>query len=429
MRSWQECPRSSDETRAPSHAGIVFILITVLLDTLGVGLIIPVAPRLVAKLLGHPADVGAAAPYVGALFATYSAMQLVCAPILGGLSDRFGRRAVLLPSLAGAAASYLFSALAPVLWWLFAGRVFAGMTGASYSAARAYIADVTPPEKRAQSFGLVGAAFGLGFVLGPGLGGVLGKGDPSRPYLVAAGLNFLNFLYGLFVLPESLPRASRRPFTLERANPFALFRNLGRHSIVLGLTGTMAFGYLAQMIFQSVWSVSFPVRFDWDTNDVGFSLVVVGVAAALVQGGLIRVLVPRFSEKRILAFALATNVASLVAFGLARQAWLVYVIIFPFALGGLIGPSIQALLTSEVGPTEQGELQGSLASLSSVAAIIGPAFGTQLVFWFERPDAPRRLVGAPFFAAACCNLIGLVLALRLFARMRSEANVPGSSSP
>jgi len=178
-----------------------------------------------------------------------------------------------------------------------------------------------------------------------------------------------------------------------------------------------------------VWSVSFPVRFDWDTDDVGFSLVVVGIAAALVQGGLIRVLVPRFSEKRILAFALATNVASLVAFGLARRAWHVYVIIFPFALGGLIGPSIQALLTSEVGPTEQGELQGSLASLSSVAAIIGPAFGTQLVFWFERPDAPHRLVGAPFFAAACCNLIGLVLALRLFARMRSEANVPGASSP
>jgi DHA1 family tetracycline resistance protein-like MFS transporter len=414
----------SDEIRAPSRASTAFILITLLLDTLGVGLIIPVGPRLVAKLLGDVANVGAAAPYVGALFAMYSVMQFFCAPILGGLSDRFGRRAVILPSLAGAAASYLFSALAPELWWLFVGRTIAGMTGASFSAATAYIADVTPPAKRAQSFGLVGAAFGLGFIVGPVLGGVLGKDDPSRPYLVAAGLNFLNFLYGSLVLPESLPRDARRPFTFARANPFAAFRNLGRHPIVLGLTGTMAFGYLAQMIFQSVWSVSYPVRFNWDAADVGFSLGVVGVAAALVQGGLIRALVPRFGEKRLLIFALATNVASLVGFGLARTPWLVYVTIFPFALGGLSGPSIQSLLTREVGPTEQGELQGSLTSLSSVAAIIGPPLGTQLVFWFERPDAPHRLIGVPFFAAACCNLIGLLLALRLFARLRAETRAP-----
>jgi DHA1 family tetracycline resistance protein-like MFS transporter len=259
------------------------------------------------------------------------------------------------------------------------------------------------------------------------LGGVLGEVDPRRPYLVAAGLNFLNLLYGLFVLPESLPLESRRPFSINRANPFAAFRNLGRHPIVLGLTGTMAFGYLAQWILQSVWPVSYPVRFHWTSTQVGISLGIVGVSAAVVQGGLIRALMPRFGEQRLLVGALVMSVTSLLGFGLATKGWMVYAIIVPSALGGLAGPSIQALLTREVGPSEQGELQGSLTSLASVAAIIGPPLGTQLVYWFETPQARLRLTGAPFFAAACCNLVGLALALRLFARMRSEAKGSGAS--
>ncbi len=391
------------------------------------GLIIPVGPRLVADLLGNIHDVGAASPYVGVLFASYSVMQFVFAPILGGLSDRFGRRAVILPSLLGATASYLFSALAPQLWWLFVGRIIAGITGASFSAATAYIADVTPPAKRAQNFGLVGAAFGLGFIIGPVLGGVLGGADHvRRPYYAAAVLNFVNLLYGLFVLPESLSPAARRPFSFRRANPFAAFRNLGRHPIVLGLTATMTCAYMSQQILQSVWSVAYPVRFGWSPTWVGLSLGAVGVAAAVVQGGLIRVVMPRFGERRVLVGALVMSVTGFVGFGLVTQGWMVFPVILPFALGGLAGPSVQALLTREVGPSEQGELQGSLTSLASVAAIIGPPLGTQLVFWFGTNDARFHLPGAPFFAAGFCNLVGLVLALRLYARIGSR---PGQGAP
>jgi MFS transporter, DHA1 family, tetracycline resistance protein len=414
-----------------SNASTSFILFTVLLDTLGVGLIIPVGPRLIARLLHgvQHDDLGAATPYVGILFATYSAMQFVFAPILGGLSDRFGRRAVILPSLLGAASSYLFSALAPQLWWLYVGRTIAGITGASFSAATAYITDVTPPEKRAQSFGLIGAAFGLGFIFGPVLGGMLGNVDPRLPYFVAAGLNFVNFLYGLFVLPESLPPEARRPFSLRRANSFGALRNLGRHPVVLGLTGTLAFGYLAQLVFQSVWSVSFPLRFGWRPAQVGISLGVVGIAAAVVQGALIRVAIPRLGERGVLVGALVMNVTGLVGFGLATSAWMVYPIIIPFAMGGLAGPAIQALITREVGPSEQGELQGSLTSLSSLAAIIGPPLGTQLVFWFGTDGARPHVPGAPFFFAACCNVIGLGLALRMFARAPAPAAVKAVVDP
>lgn len=414
-----------------SNASTTFILITVLLDTLGVGLIIPVGPRLIADLLPgvHRGDMEAATPYVGILFATYSVMQFVFAPVLGGLSNRFGRRAVILPSLLGAASSYLFSALSQQLWWLFVGRTIAGITGASFSAATAYITDVTPPEKRAQSFGLIGAAFGFGFIFGPVLGGMLGNADPRLPYFVAAGLNFVNFSYGLFVLPESLPREARRAFSFRRANSFGALRNLGRHPIVLGLTGTLALGYLAQLIFQSVWSVSFPLRFGWKAAQVGISLGVVGVAAALVQGGLIRVAIPRLGERGVLVCALVMNVTGLVGFGLATADWMVYPIILPFAMGGLAGPAIQALITREVGPSEQGELQGSLTSLSSLAAIVGPPLGTQLVVWFGTKGARPYVPGAPFFFAACCNVIGLALALRLFARMSAQAAAKPAVDP
>jgi DHA1 family tetracycline resistance protein-like MFS transporter len=406
--------------RSASQASTAFILVTLLLDTLGVGLIIPVGPQLVASFLHD--DLGAASRYFGALFALYSAMQFFFAPILGSLSDRFGRRAVIFPSLFGAFASYLISALAPSLAWLFVGRVIAGVTGASFSAATAYIADVTPPAKRAQSFGLVGAAFGLGFVVGPVLGGVLGNVDLRLPYKVAAALNLVNFLYGLFVLPESLLRENRRPFSLARANPFSALRNLGRHPIVLGLTGTITCGYLAQMILQSVWMLSNKARFGWTPAGVGVSLGVVGVATALVQGLLIRSIVPWLGERRVVLVAQAIGAACFVGFALATEGWMIYAITFPFALGGLAGPATQALLSREVGPSEQGELQGSLAGLASLAAIAGPLLGTALLSRFGPRDAVPYLPGAPFLAAACCNLLGLALAARLFARSPPQSS-------
>ncbi len=409
---------------APARRGsTTFIFVTVLLDTLGVGLIIPVGPRLVASFLGD--DLGAAARVFGVLLSLYSTMQFLFAPILGGLSDRFGRRGVILPSLLGAATSYLLSGFAPALGWLFVGRMIAGATGASFSAANAYVADVTPPEKRAAAFGLVGAAFGLGFVLGPALGGALGDVGLRIPYFVAAGLNFLNFLYGLVVLPESLPPERRRAFSLRRANPFTSLKHLGRHPIVLGLTGTLTASYLAQMILQGVWALSSQARFGWSLRSVGLSLMAVGATTALVQGGLVRAVIPRLGERRTLLVGLAMAALGHLGFALAAHGWVMYAMIVPMALGGLAGPATQALITREVGASEQGELQGALNSLAGAMAIVGPLAGTYLLARFGPDTAQPHVPGAPFFAASASILVGLVLAARLFARMPARAVVPG----
>ncbi len=395
-----------------------FVLITILLDTLGIGLIIPVAPRLVASFLGG--DLSKASHSFGLLVSLYALMQFLFAPIIGGLSDRFGRRAVILVSLLGAAASYLLSALAPTLSWLFVGRIIAGITGASFSAANAYVADVTPPEKRAQSFGLVGAAFGFGFILGPALGGALGDIGLRAPYYVAAGLNFVNLIYGLFVLPESLPLESRRAFSLVRSNPFGALRNLAKHPIVIGLTGTIFCGFIAQWMLQSVWALDMQTRFGWSLRAVGVSLMLVGVATALVQGLGIRALLPRLGQRNALLFGLALSTLGHVAFGLASRGWMIYVLIFPFALGGIAGPATQAILTHEVGATEQGELQGSVNSLGGLAAILGPLIGTALLGRFGPIDAHPHIEGSAFYVAACFNALGLLLALRVFAKQRAQ---------
>ena len=390
------------------------MLVTVLLDTLGVGLLIPVAPRLVESFLHD--DLASSSHYFGLLVSLYAAMQFLFAPFIGGLSDRFGRRPVILLSLLGAAASYLASALAPALWWLYAGRIVAGITGASFSAAGSYVADVTPPEERAKSFGLVGAVFGLGFILGPALGGVLGDIGLRVPYYVGAALNGVNLLYGLFVLPESLPRENRRAFSILRANPIGSLVMLGRHPVVLALTGTMFCGFLAQWILQSVWALHTQARFAWSMREVGLSLMVVGVATALVQGVLVRVVVPRVGERRALVFGLVMAVVGQTALGLADRGWLMLASIFLLALGGLAGPSVQAIITREVGPKEQGELQGGLNSLGGVAAILGPLIGTSLIARFSTAGSSPYVPGAAFFAAAGVNAIGLLLGLRMLAR-------------
>jgi DHA1 family tetracycline resistance protein-like MFS transporter len=416
------------------NASITFIFITLLLDTLGMGVVIPVLPDLIGSFVDR--DMAAASRYYGAFVSVYAAMQFLCAPILGGLSDRFGRRPVILGSLLGAACNYLVSALAPNLAWFFLGRVLAGGTGASFSAANAYIADVTPPAKRAQSFGLLGAAFGLGFILGPLLGGLLGDVHNHYPTLVsselslrlpffaAAGLNLLNCLYGLLVLPESLGRESRRPFTLRRANPLASFSGLWRHPIVIGLSGTMICGFMAQQILQSIWALHGRQRFDWKPSDIGASLMVVGLSSALVQGGLVRAVMPWLRERRALVVGLLFSAAGFTALGLASRGWMVYAIMGPFAIGGLAGPAVQSLISGEVGASEQGELQGSLTSVQSLTAIAGPLLATSLFSRFSPITADPRVPGAPFFAAACFQVCGLLLALRLFARMPARAAAP-----
>jgi len=409
--------------QAPTRrAGIPFVLVTVLLDTLGVGLIIPVGPRLVGSFLGD--DLEKASHWVGLLFSLYSVMQFIFAPVLGGLSDRFGRRAVILGSLLGAASSYLLSGLAPALWWLFVGRTIAGITGASFSAAGAYVADITPAEKRAASFGAIGAMFGLGFILGPALGGVLGGYGLRIPYFVGAGLNFVNMLYGYFVLPESLKPENRRPFSFARANPFGSLRNLARHRIVLNLTGTLFCAFLAQMILQSIWALSNQARFGWSVREIGLSLMVVGLGAALVQGVLIRMILPRLGERRSLLTGLGIGAMGYVAIGLATQGWMIYALIGLLALGGIAGPATQALISREVGPKEQGELQGALNSLQGLAAIVGPLIGTSLLARFAPETAVPRIPGAPFLVAGAASGLGMLLALRVFAKTPAAPAMP-----
>jgi DHA1 family tetracycline resistance protein-like MFS transporter len=410
----------------PRRAGTAFVLVTVLLDTLGLGLIIPVAPRLVASFLND--DLGAASHYFGILVSVYAAMQFLFAPVVGGLSDRFGRRPIIFMSLLGAAASYLLSGFAPALSWLFVGRVIAGISAASFSAANAYIADVTPPEKRAGAFGLVGAVFGLGFILGPALGGALGDVGLRLPYFVGAGLNFVNLLYGIFVLPESLPPQNRRPFSMARANPIGSLRTLGRYPIVFGLSGTMMCAFLAQWILQSVWALHTQSRFGWSLRMVGVSLMLVGFATAIVQGFLVRAAVPKLGEERALFVGLAMNITGNVLLGLADRGWMMLSFVFVLALGGLAGPAVQAIISREVSASEQGELQGALNSLSGIAAIIGPLIGTNLLAAFGPETAQLHIPGAAFFAAAAINVLGLLLAVRLF-RARRAAPAAAAANP
>jgi DHA1 family tetracycline resistance protein-like MFS transporter len=387
--------------------------------------VIPVLPKLVGSF--YHGDLGSASRTFGAFVALYSAMQFLFAPVLGGLSDRYGRRPVLLGSLFGAAVNYLLTALAPGLGFLVLGRIIAGITGASFSAAGAYIADVTPPEKRAQSFGLMGAAFGVGFILGPALGGALGGISLRLPFYFSAALNFLNFLYGWFVLPESHALEHRRAFSFARANPFASLRSLGRHRIVLGLTGTIVCGYLAQMILQSVWALFNEGRFGWTPADIGFSLAMVGLCSALVQGGLIRAIIPRLGERRALLVGLLLNIGGFVGFAFAARGWMIYAIIVPFSLGGISGPAVQALISREIGPDEQGELQGALASLNSLTSIAGALIGTRLFERFGPAGAVPHFPGAPFLAAAIFNALGLLLAARLFGTMPRSGPADGGA--
>lgn len=397
------------------RAGTAFVLVTLLLDTLGLGLVIPVFPRLVAQFLND--DLGAASHYFGILVSIYAAMQLLFAPVLGGLSDHFGRRPVIFLSLLGAAASYLLAGFAPTLAWVFVGRILAGITAASFSAANAYIADVTPPEKRAGAFGLVGAMFGVGFILGPALGGVLGEWGLRVPFFVAAGLNFMNLLYGIFILPESLAPEHRRPFSLARANTIASLGGLRRHPVVLGLSGVLMCAFLAQWTLNGVWALYTQSRFGWSLKMVGISLMLVGIGNAFVQGFLVRKVVPRVGEQRALFVGLATNITANVLLGLANHGWMLLSIVPVLALGRLTDPSAQAMISRHVSASEQGELQGAINSLMGIAAIIGPLIGTSLLATFGAATAIAHIPGAAFFASAAISMVGLLIAARLFRLM------------
>jgi DHA1 family tetracycline resistance protein-like MFS transporter len=390
-----------------------FIFVTLFLDILGVGLIIPILPKLIEELSGG--NVSAASHTYGWLAALYSLMQFLCAPLLGSLSDRFGRRTVILCSLFGSWLDYLLLAFAPTLPWFFLGRIVAGVTGANITAANAYIADVSPPEKRAANFGLVAAAFGLGFIAGPALGGWIGDQLGLRaPFLVTAGLTLLNWLYGTFVLPESLPLENRRAFDWKRANPVGSLVALKRFPEVLGLTETYFLMHLAHQVFPSTWVLYTSYRFDWTPKQVGLSLAAVGVMAAIVQGGLARKIIPKLGERRSIVVGLTNATIFFALYGLATQGWMVYVLIVLGSLGSVAMPAVQGLISRSVPANEQGAVQGALSSLASLAGIVGPVLATGLFGYFISARAPVHMPGAAFFSGSIMMLLALLLALRSF---------------
>ena len=391
-------------------AAISFIFITLLLDVTGLGLIIPVFPQLISGLING--NMSEASQWSGFLTFAYAIMQFVCAPIVGNLSDQYGRRPVLLLSLLGFGIDYIFLSLAPTIWWLFVGRIIAGMFGASFTTATAYIADISTEENRAQNFGMIGAAFGLGFILGPGLGGLLGELGPRVPFIAAAILTLLNVVYGYFVLPESLAKENRRPFEWKRANPVGSLMQLKKYKGVGGLIASLIFVYISAHAVQSTWTFYNIEKFQWSNSMMGISLTVVGLLVALVQGVLIRYTNPKLGNEKSIYLGLGLYSLGLLLFAFASQGWMMFVFLIPYCLGGIAGPALQSIISGNVPKNEQGELQGALTSLMSATSIIGPLLMTNLFAWFTRPEGSIKFAGAPFFAGAILMLISALIAAR-----------------
>ncbi len=392
-------------------AAIGFIFITLLIDVTGLGLIIPVVPKLIEDLL-HTTNISKVALFGGLLTFSYAIMQFLFAPVLGNLSDKYGRRPVLLFSLLGFGLDYLLLAFAPSIGWLFVGRIIAGITGASMTTASAYIADISTPETRAQNFGMIGAAFGLGFIVGPMIGGLLGEMGPRIPFLVAAGLALLNAAYGYFVLPESLDVSNRRAFDWKRANPISSLKNLSRFPAVAGLIISFFLIYVASHAVQSNWSYFNIEKFKWSPKMIGISLAVVGVLVSLVQGLLVRVVNPKIGNEKSVYVGLGLYTIGLVLFGLASQSWMMFVFLIPYCLGGISGPGLQAIISGTVPANEQGELQGSLTSIISITSIVGPLVMSNLFAFFTGPIAPFYFPGAPFMLAAVLMLLSCFFAYK-----------------
>jgi MFS transporter, DHA1 family, tetracycline resistance protein len=398
---------------SPSKPALGFIFVTVLIDCIGFGVIIPVMPSLITELAD--VSISEASRLGGYLLFAFAAMQFLCAPIMGGLSDQYGRRPLLLASLFGFGLDYIFLAFAPSIGWLFVGRLIAGAMGASFTTAGAYIADVSTPEKRAQNFGLIGAAFGLGFIIGPAIGGLLGEYGLKIPFLVAAGLSLINWLYGFFILPESLKPENRRPFEWKRANPINSLLNLKRYPLIIGLVASLVLIYIAAHAVQGNWSYYTIEKFHWSKSMIGLSLTAVGFMVAAVQGGLTRVVIPAWGQKRSLYIGLGLYSLGFVLFGFATQGWMMFAFLIPYCLGGIAGPAIQGIISSQVPPNEQGELQGALTGLMSATSIIGPLLMTQLFGYFTSQASPIYFPGAPMLMGAVLTTLSLVLAMRALA--------------
>lgn len=393
-----------------SKSSVVFIFIAVLVDVIGIGIIIPVMPKLIAELTGE--GINRAAIYGGWLGFAYAIMQFLSASVLGGLSDSIGRRPVILFSLCALGIDYIVMGLAPTLGWLFLGRSLAGIAGASFIPAYAYLADVSPPEKRAQNFGLVGAAFGIGFIIGPAIGGLLGGLGTRVPFFAAAGLALTNTLFGFFVLPESLPKDRRRPFHIKRANPIGALLQIRKYPVVPGLAAAIFLWQVAHQVFPSTWSFYTMFRFGWTETMVGASLAFIGAIMATSQGVLSRIVVPRFGERRTARIGLACAVLAHLGYAFASRSWMMFALLVAWLLAGLVYPSMNAIMSREVPSNAQGELQGAVASLFSIALIVSPPLMTQLFGRFSAPDARVHFPGAAFACAALLTCASAVMFAR-----------------
>lgn len=391
-------------------AAVGFIFLTLVIDIVGLGIIIPVIPQLIQGLL-HTQDLSKAALYGGWMTFLYAAMQFLFAPLIGSLSDKYGRRPVLLISLFGFGLDYLFLAFAPSILWLFVGRTISGITGASVTTASAYMADISDDTNRAQNFGMIGAAFGIGFIIGPMLGGFLGEISPRLPFFVAASLALLNVIYGYFVLPESLPLENRRSFDLKRANPLGSLFHLKKYPAVSGLIFSLVFIYLASHAVQSNWSFANMEKFKWSPKMIGFSLGMVGLLVGLVQGVLIRYINPKLGNEKSVYFGIALYALGLLLFAFATSSWMMFVFLIPYCLGGISGPALQSLISVHVPKNEQGELQGSLTSIMSVTSIAGPLIMTSLFAYFTKPNNPIYFPGASFLLGAVFMLVSAIIAI------------------
>jgi MFS transporter, DHA1 family, tetracycline resistance protein len=395
--------------KQPRHGkqAIVFIAITLLLDTIGFGLINPVMPKLLVQLTGQ--DVSHAAMQGGFLSFLYAAMQFFWAPVLGGLSDRFGRRPVLLFSIGSLGVDYLIMGSAPTLSWLFVGRAISGVAGASFTPAYAYVADISPPDRRAQNFGVISAMFGLGFIIGPALGGLLGHFSPRAPFFAAATLSLLNFCYGSFVLPESLPPERRRPFDWKRANPFGTFRQMQKHPVVLGLLGALFLWMVANQVFPSTWSYYTKYRFGWSEAMIGASMALVGAVMVTSQMTLLRFMVPKLGERKVALLGITVAAIGYAGFASATAGWMMFAWLTTWFFGAIVFPVTNAVMSHRIAPEAQGELQGAVAGLASLAAIVGPVLMTQLFGRFTAPNAPAQVPGAAFLAASLLTLVCLAI--------------------
>lgn len=391
-------------------AAVGFIFITMLIDIIGIGIIIPVIPKLLQEL--NHSDISEAAKLGGWLAFAYAFTQFLFAPMMGSLSDKYGRRPIILIALMAFAVDYLVLALAPTVAWLFVGRIVAGITGASISTAMAYIADVSTPANRAKNFGLVGAAFGIGFIIGPVIGGLLGQYGSRVPFYAAAALCFVNFVYGYFVLPESLQPEKRRAFEWKASNPVGALLRLKKYPSIIFLVAAMFFMYFASHAVNGNWSFYTMYRYHWDERMVGISLGVVGLFVALVQGGLVRIVNPWLGNGKSILIGYTLTAIGQLLFAFASKDWMVFVFLIPYCLGGIAGPAIQSEITNQVPGNEQGQIQGTLASLNSATATFGPLVMTNLFYIFTHDQAPIQFPGAPFVLASFLMVLAVSLAYK-----------------